>query len=200
MGLISMCSLRSLTPPPPTPTPKTTQLQTLCYHTHTQKALSGDCLGQWCDTDIRADTSAISQKPKHPEIHFNARVGLRSVIVPAVDRVITATHTVSLFPQIILFYSVFHQQTSFLLNFVLILNRLSSLYLLCIYFIFTFYFLFDVYLLPPQHLFCIIIICVSTFCLVFTVYQCCVYFPLFIYFVLSFLCLFCIFSPLLSCI
>lgn len=75
MGLISMCSLRSLTPPPSTP--KTTQLQTLCYHhTHTQKALSGDCLGQWCDTDIRADTSAVSQKPKHPEINFNARVGL----------------------------------------------------------------------------------------------------------------------------
>lgn len=57
MGLISMCSLRSLTPPP-----KTARLQTLCYHhTHTQRALSGGCLGQWCDTDIRADTSTISQ-------------------------------------------------------------------------------------------------------------------------------------------
>lgn len=42
--------------------PKTARLQSLCYHhTHTQKALSGGCLGQWCDTDIRADTSAISQ-------------------------------------------------------------------------------------------------------------------------------------------
>lgn len=192
MGLISMCSLRSLTPPPPPPQKPPNSKLSVTTTLTPKKPCRETALASGATQTYELTHQPLAKNQNIQRLISMHGWALRSVIVPAVDRVITATHTASLFPQIIFFT----QETSFLLNFVLILNRLSSFYLLCIYFIFTFYFLFNVYLLLPQHLFCIIIICVSTFRLVFTVYQFCVYFPLFIYFVLSFLCLFCIFSPI----
>lgn len=87
MGLISMCSLRSLTPLPKPPDSKLSVTTTL-----TPKKLCREAALASGVTQTYELTHQPLAKTKHPEIHFNTRVGLRSVIVSAVDRVISDTH------------------------------------------------------------------------------------------------------------
>lgn len=87
MGLISMCSLRSLTPLPKPPDSKLSVTTTL-----TPKELCREAALASGVTQTYELTHQPLAKTKRPEIHFNTRAGPRSDIVPAVDRVVTATH------------------------------------------------------------------------------------------------------------
>ncbi len=133
-------------------------------------------------------------KTKHPEILFNTRVGLRSVIVPAVNRVIRATHTV----HTITFPTDQDQETKKFSS----ENFMSTLYFVfCIYFLLTFL----IFLLPILYLFCTnfvfilhvvspssfvcsisVLNILSTLCLFYIYFLLCIYFVSILCLVLTF--------------